>query len=259
MITHYHFGENIMLEQGPAITEAKQHIVDEILKEVPSDVAIDVDLPSECRAYTLPNPGEPVTLRPMTFEDEKNIVGAKKDQDPTNLVLQRCTSNLNISDLLSIDKLYLLMKLREISYGDEYNTLLVCQSCKAENPTTVKLSSLNVNPVPDDFTDPVEFILPSLQKKIKVRLPRVRDEKILTNSDTALDQIWRFVEEVDGHADKSIIAAVLNKLPIKDMRTILNAMKTEFGIDTKVKFRCNDCKEVSVIDLPIDVNFFDVN
>jgi len=151
------------------------------------------------------------------------------------------------------------MKLREISYGDDYDTLLICQHCKAENPSTVKLSELNVNPVPDDFVDPVEFTLPSIQKTAKVRLPRVRDEKVLSNSETALDQIWRFVEEVDGHTDKSIISAVLNKLPIKDMRTIMNAMKTEFGIDTKVKFKCKDCKEVSVIELPIDANFFDVS
>jgi len=259
MIAHYRFGENIMLEQSPAITKAKQEIVNEILKDLPSDVAIAVDLPSECRAYTLPDPDSPVTLRPMTFEDEKNIVGAKKSEDPTNIILQRCVSNINISDILTLDKLYLLMKLREISYGDDYNTLLVCQHCKAENPTVLKLSTLNVNPVPDDFTDPVECNLPSLDKKIKVRLPRVRDEKFLNDNETALDQIWRFVEEIDGHTDKSIISAVLNKLPIKDMRTVLNAMKTDFGIDTKIKFSCQECQEVSVIDLPIDANFFDVS
>lgn len=239
--------------------DAKQAVIDDILKELPTDTAVEVDLPSECRVYKLEDPGAPITIRPMTFEDEKALVSAGKAQDPVNLVLQRCTTNINIPDLLSMDKLYLIMKLREISYGDDYNTLLVCSHCKAENPTTVKLSNLNVNPVPDDFVDPVTVMLPTIKKEAKVRLPRVRDEKMMQDTQAALDQMWRFVVEIDGHSDKSIIASVVDRLPLKDIRTILNAVKTDFGVDTKIKFECNSCGGVTVVDLPIDSNFFDVN
>jgi hypothetical protein len=248
-----------MIEQTNQNMEAKQEIIDELLRELPQDTAIEVELPSECRVYTLPDPGAPITIRPMTFEDEKALVSSKKEQDPVNLILQRCTTNLNIPDLLSLDKLYLIMKLREISYGDDYNTLLICGLCKAENPTTIRLSTLNINPVPDDFTDPIEITLPTLKKKAKIKFPRVRDERFFTNTEDSLDQLWRFVSEIDGHTDKSIIAAVVNKLPLKDVRTIMKAMKTDFGVDTKVKFECNSCGGASVIDLPIDANFFDVN
>lgn len=244
---------------APQNAEAKQAIIDDILKELPTDTAVEVDLPSECRVYNLEDPGAPITVRPMTFEDEKALVSARKDQDPVNLVLQRCTTNIKIADLLSMDKLYLIMKLREISYGDDYNTLLVCSHCKAENPTTVKLSQLNVNPVPDDFQDPITVTLPVINKEAKVRLPRVRDERVLMDSEEALNQIWRFVVEIDGHTDKSIIAAVVDKLPLKDVRTVLKAIKTDYGVDTKVKFECNNCGGVTVVDLPIDANFFDVN
>jgi len=239
--------------------DAKQAVIDDILKELPTDTAVEVDLPSECRVYKLEDPGAPITIRPMTFEDEKALVSAGKAQDPVNLILQRCTTNINIPDLLSMDKLYLIMKLREISYGDDYNTLLVCSHCKAENPTTVKLSHLNVNPVPDDFVDPVTVMLPTIKKEAKVRLPRVRDEKMMQDTQAALDQMWRFVVEIDGHTDKSIIASVVDRLPLKDIRTILNAVKTDFGVDTKIKFECNSCGGVTVVDLPIDSNFFDVN
>ena len=239
--------------------EAKQKVIDDILKDLPASTDIEVQLPSECRAYKLEDPDMPVTIRPMTFEDEKSLVSAKKDQDPINLLLQRCVTNLNIQDLLQMDKLYLLMKLREISYGDDYKTLLVCQHCKAELPSTIKLSQLNVNPVPDDFTDPVSVTLPQLKKVIKIRLPRVRDEKMMASLENPLDQIWRFVIEIDGHTDKSVIAAVIPKLPIKDTRTIINALKLEYGVDTKIKLECTKCGGVSVQDLPIDANFFNVN
>tara|TARA_Y100000310_G_scaffold321480_1_gene379159 strand:+ start:411 stop:1157 length:747 start_codon:yes stop_codon:yes gene_type:complete len=248
-----------MLEPSPAIAKAKQEIIDDLLKELPTNVDIEVELPSENKIYTLEDPGAPITIRPMTFEDEKQLISASKDQDPVNLILQRCTSNINIPDLLSMDKLYLIMKLREISYGDDYSTLLICHTCKTENPITVRLSQLNINPVPDNFTDPVELELPVLKKMVKVTYPRVRDEKLFLDAEKTLDQLWRFVVEVGGHTDKSVIAAVVNQLPIRDIRTILNAIKTDFGLDTNIKFECHQCKEVSVVDLPLDANFFNVN
>ena len=243
----------------PENRDAKQAVIDDILKELPTDTAVEVDLPSENKLYKLEDPGAPVTIRPMTFQDEKALISASQGEDPVNLVLSRCTTNIQVADLLSMDKLYLIMKLREISYGDDYNTLLICSHCQAENPTTVKLSQLNVNPVPDDFTDPVTVLLPSINKEAKVRLPRVRDERMLQNAEDLMDQLWRFVIEIDGHTDKSVIAPVVDKLPLKDIRTIMNAIKTDFGVDTKVKFACKECGGVTVVDLPIDSNFFDVS
>lgn len=248
-----------MITNNPQNDAAKQEIIEELLKELPTDVAVAVELPSECRAYDLEDPEMPVTIRPMTFEDEKSIVSAKKEEDPVNLVLQKCVTNIKVNDLLPMDKLYLIMKLREISYGDDYNTLLICKHCGAENPTTVKLSQLNVNPVPDDFEDPTTITLPELQKEVVVRLPRVKDERLFADSAAALEQLWRFVVSIDNHTDKSIISAVIDRLPLKDVRTILNAIKSEYGVDTNIKFACKDCGGVSVVDLPIDASFFDVN
>jgi hypothetical protein len=65
--------------------------------------------------------------------------------------------------------------------------------------------------------------------------------------------------DIDGHSDKSIIAAVIDKLPIRDVRGILNTIKSDYGVDTKIKFVCKDCGGAAVMDLPIDANFFDVN
>jgi hypothetical protein len=249
-----------MLDNKEQVLEAKQSIIDSILGDIPSDAAIEVELPSECRIYDLPDPGSPITIRPMTFEDEKIVVSHKKSQDPTNIILERCVTNVRVGDLLSMDKLYLLLKLREISYGDEYNTLLICNHCNAENPSKVNISQLNVNPVPDDFTDPVEVELPTIKKKAKVRLPRVKDDSVFRDGVEAIyDQLWRFVTEIDGHTDKSIIAPVIQKLPLVDIKKIIKCLKLDYGVDTHVKFACNECGEVSVVDLPIDANFFDAN
>ena len=67
-----------MITNNPQADAAKQEIIEGLLKDLPSDTAVEVELPSECRAYELEDPDLPVTLRPMTFEDEKCIVSAKK-------------------------------------------------------------------------------------------------------------------------------------------------------------------------------------
>lgn len=110
-------------------------IVDDILAGVPVSTDVEVNLPSENRIYRLLDESKPITIRPMTFEDEKSLINGEDDEDSVNLLLSRCVSNINVNDLITIDKFYLLMKLREISYGDDYNVLLMCSHCGAENPT----------------------------------------------------------------------------------------------------------------------------
>ncbi len=85
-----------MIKNNPQNDAAKQEIIEGLLKDLPSDTAVAVDLPSEARVYELEDPDMPITLRPMTFEDEKCIVNSKKEEDPINLILQRCITNIKI-------------------------------------------------------------------------------------------------------------------------------------------------------------------
>lgn len=239
----------------------KQDIIDSILGDLPSDTSVQVDLPSECRAYNLGENPEPIVIRPMTFEDEKFLATTigKNGNAAVDLLLDRCVEGVKVQDLLAMDKLYILLKLREISYGDDYKTMVICRQCRTENPITIMLSELPVNPVPDDFEDPREVLLPAIGKTARVRLPRVRDQHILEDTEQFLSQLWRFVVEIDGHSDKSIISAVLEKLPLKDMKTLTNALAVPYGVETKVNFKCKNCGGAEVVDLPIDENFFNVS
>ena len=80
--------------------DSKQQIIDSILEKAPSESEIQIELPSENRAYNLPEEGSPITLRPMTFEDEKALLSASPEEDPMNIILSRCTKNIRIMDLL---------------------------------------------------------------------------------------------------------------------------------------------------------------
>lgn len=241
--------------------ENQDKLLDALLENLPGSNEVEVLLPSENRVYKLEDESKPVTVRPLTFEDEK-LISTSDSHDPTDLLLRRCVGNINTDELLGMDKLYLLLKIREISYGDDYDVTLFCKHCRAENPITVQLSQLNVNPVPDDFQEPVQHVLPKLGKKVSLRFPRSKDIKF-ADGDFA-DNLWRFVEAIEVEegqevTNKALIAKVVSQLPIVDIKTIIKLLRTDFGVDTNVVLQCKECGETSVHDLPIDANFFDVS
>jgi hypothetical protein len=239
----------------------ESQVLSDLLKNVPSNDAVAVELPSKNRFYNLIDAAKPVTLRPMTFDDEKAMLSKNNaNQDVLNILLSRCLSNIDVGQLLQMDKLFLIMKLREISYGDDYKATISCNGCRRDNQITFELSKLQVNLVDDNMKNPVVVDLPVIKKQAKVRLPRVSDESYFSNAEYAVSNLWRFVDEVDGHDSKGLISKLIPKLPIKDVHAILNVLSgNDYGIDTKVRFMCNYCNHNEVLELPITSDFFSGN
>lgn len=241
--------------------KTEDQILSELLKNVPDTSEVEVTLPSKNRFYTLDDPSKPITIRPMTFQDEKAMMSSRNSSmDTINLLLGRCLNNVKIASLLQIDKLFAIMKIREISYGDDYLVSIPCGGCKSENRVKFTLSQLNVNFVDDKFQNPHKLHLPVIDKNITIRLPRVSDEKYMINAEVTTNNLWRFIEDIDGHSSKSIIQKVCEKLPLKDAHTILNFLGGDgYGLDTRVQFACSYCNHSEVIDLPITSDFFTEN
>jgi hypothetical protein len=244
---------------NPESDNLKQDVVDSILENLPVEVETEVSLPSKGRFYSLPNPAAGVSVRPMTFEDEKSLATIKKSDkvEPVNYLLSKCVNNLNINELLLMDKLFLLYKIREISYGTDYKAVISCPKCFQDSEVTIDISKLLLNEVPDDLSDPRKIELPALKKSVTLRFPRLRDEKYLNFIENKNIQLWRFIEDIEGHTDKQVIAKVLEKLPLKDMHVLVSElMKPEYGLDSKINFICGDCEAETVVNIPIGENFF---
>ena len=165
----------------------------------------------------------------MTFDDEKALLANKDPNiDPINILLNRCLSNLTVNELYQMDKLYILMKLREISYGDEYNLEISCPSCQKDSSVMFKLSELPIKEVSEDFSDSVEITLPVL--------------------------------EPEPEPIQEVISEVIEKLPLRDAHAVLNAISsTKYGLDTQVSFLCNYCNTRTKMELPITSDFFTVS
>tara|TARA_Y100000034_G_C6881349_1_gene403903 strand:+ start:714 stop:1478 length:765 start_codon:yes stop_codon:yes gene_type:complete len=246
-------------EVSPDAQDKKKEIISEILGDLAGGGETTVDLPSRGVGYTLVDSSKPITLRPMSFDDERVLANSRADSgDTINMVLQRCVSNIDVNSLYIFDKIFLIMKLRELSYGKDFSAIVTCKSCRADTNVTFDLSILPVNVVPESFGSVVTIALPAIQKEAQVRIPRVADEPYFRGTDL-LGNLWRFVLSVDGHDNKEIISAVISKLPVRDIHTIVNYISGEkFGIQSTVKFMCDHCQDVSIMELPIESNFFSV-
>jgi len=250
---------NDNLGGAPQLENVDQEVIDNILENLPTEVETEVILPSKCKFYSLPDPASNVSVRPMTFEDEKAIASLKKSKEmnPINYLLSRCVNNLNINELLLMDKLYLLYKIREVSYGPDYKATIVCPKCASESEVNIDISKLLLNEVPDDLSDPRKITLPVIKKEITIRFPRLREEKYINFLENKNVQFWRFIEDIDGHRDKKIISKVIEKLPLVDIHAIINELtRPEYGFDSRINFICGDCEAESVIEIPIGENFF---
>jgi hypothetical protein len=236
----------------------RQSILDKLLENVPAETEVIIDLPSENRFY---NGVTQVTVKPMTFENEKNVVAnLKRDIDPINTLLADCVKGVNVSELLLFDKLYILMRLRQISYGDEYQFNVECPKCSRESSVKMSLTDLIINKIPEDLADPREIKLPVCKKKVKIRFPRVKDEPYLTNADTINQNLYRMVDSVEGMQDLLLINNFVKKLPLKDVKTIIKEFsRPDLGLDPRVLFECPKCSKETEVAIPITANFFSVN
>lgn len=227
-------------------------ILKDLLKNVPIQDYVEVEIPSKCKPYKT----DKILLKPMTYEDEKAIINATKvGANPVHTLLSNCIKGVEIDELLEIDRIYLIIKLRDISFGKEYSVRVPCEKCAYDKSFTFDISELPINFVPEDWEPITKVTLPVAKVDISVRLPRVKDEEYTTDPIKFSDNLWRFVDNVQGHKDKVLLKQFCDKITLPDRHTILNALNPKYGIDSMVKFECSKCKHVTITPLPIGSDF----
>lgn len=247
-----------MEEVNKQNTENIDSIIESLVGEHKVEEVIEVDLPSRGVGYIFKDNSNKLKIRPMTFLDEKIILSAQKGgKDAVATLLDRCVLNTNPDKMYIFDKLFVLLKIREASYGDSYSATAPCPDCSKDNNLEIKINSLVINYVEESFSNPIELHLPKINKVAKVRIPRVEDEHLLGNFDKSTKNLWRFVVSVDNHTNPVLISKLIDKLPLKDANTIIKAiLNPKYGVIPTVKMECSQCQKINTVDLPITSDFF---
>jgi len=247
----------------------------ESLKEQTS-VYEEISLPSLGRFYNGedgPKDGK-LHIRAMTGEEEQILATPRfvKKGQALDMIFQRCIrEKIKTQELLSIDRTFLLIYLRGISYGPEYDVEIKCPECSTKFATSIDLNSIVVENPPDNLSSDLKGKLPKSGFNFTYRMSLGKDEFEIQDhrerrvkkygdqvaDDTLTFRIAQLVESVENVKDKNEIFYIIKNLPMQDI-SYLRGIVTDpdWGLDTKIPMNCPSCLAEFDIDLPLDTSFF---
>ena len=239
----------------PTNSDKKEEILKELLKNNPSRGAVELDLPSKGRFYIKDEPDKPITLSPLTWEDEKSLASSQ-GSNPSMTLMNRCLHNVNAESLLDCDRSYILIKLREISLGPDYEAKVTCPACGKIGEIGIDTRDFRTIEIPDDVTNPRQVTLPVCKVDVEVRFPTAKEDNITQDPAKFIDNIWRFVTSVGGHTDPEIIASFVKELTLRDSQFLRNKITGDYGVDTQFIYACGECGKENLMGVPIGSDFF---
>ena len=201
--------------------------------------------------FELPS-GIQIELKEMTGAEEELLTNQRliRSGDAINQVLGNCFVRLgddtepsvnDMLDLLSGDRLYALVRLRQISLGDEVELELTCSNmaCRMANYTSVNLEELKVTPYSEQRE--FDYLLPGANKTVRFGFLDGHKEKRLASlrePNITSAMLIRIVS-IDGNAPSKKILA---EMSMRDRGALREEMaRVDAGIDTAVEVECEGC------------------
>ena len=229
-----------------------------------------VELPSRGRFYE--NLKE-VHLRPMTGVEQDILTTERliKEGKALDMVLSNCLrEKVDIEELLVADYMYLLFKLRVLTYGDEYRFEMKCPQCGAINDVEIVLNVEEGVREGDIESEPVEVPLPNGLAMIV--LPRVKHQKAVEkNSKIVGAKVQKLISETETLFLNEIIldlklSYIKDDIPKKEKAKLMLAKDRvaikKFLIEHAPSFapvfpfECGHCGYTKELDVPITATFF---
>lgn len=221
-----------------------------------------------------------INIRPMTGQEEKIIATPRfiKKGQAVNMIFKNCMmEKFDPDQFLSVDREYLLIYLRGISYSPDYEVTLRCPECQTSFNHTINLDTLFMNYCPDDFDGTsLTSVFPKTGFKFTYRLARGKDESAIlnhrerrikdwgdsTHDDTLLFRAASLIEQMETPSGGILtgqhnIMNVIEQLPIQDVAHIRNLLTDPpFGVDKTITLVCPSCIRDFHTELPLESNFF---
>lgn len=202
-------------------------------------------------SFDLPS-GTELELREMTGAEEELLTNQRliRSGEAINQVLRNCFVRLGektdldlaeVMNLLSGDRLFALVRLRQISLGDEVELELSCpnSACRMSNFVTINLEDLKVTPYGEERE--FAFKLPGSKKTVRFRYLDGHKEKRLASlrEPNITSAMLIRVLDIDGKAPSK---KSLAEMSMRDRNALRQEMsRVDAGIDTSVETECDGC------------------
>jgi len=221
---------------------------------------------------------EVLQIKSMTAREEDILASPAFHKEGTSLthLIQSCLidKSINSEEMITGDRMALMVGIRVTGYGPEYNASASCQSCGYKNDFIVDLSKLGIKRLKINPLKPgenkFEFLLPVTKKKVVFKYATERDNRernvTLKNMQKALgnsisNSITSFLENsivaVDGITDRSKIKHFVLNMPAFDSKSLRSfIIDNEPGMDMTCSFDCVSCSHRNESILPMTTEFF---
>ena len=278
-------GKNSVFEAFEALgankniqTESKEEA---ILREFGLDIPTSaVPIPSEGKVYPVGHPlhmQNTVEIRGMTTREEDLLMSRALIRNGTVVseLIKSClvTPGIDVRNLIAGDRNALMIAIRILGYGSEYEATMECPSCQAKNEIMCDLNSLEVKPLDIDPTAPGEnsfaFVLPKTGANVNFRFLTGRDEeeilammeskkkKGIQVDNTVTTRLFYSITSVNGKTDRSLIQKFISIMPALDSNALRQYIDAhEPKVDMTFGFRCKFCEHEEDTILPLGPTFF---
>ena len=201
--------------------------------------------------FTLPS-GTEIDLVEMTGVEEDLLTNQRliKTGEAVNQVLANCIKRVgdsdtpgmkDVLDMLSGDRLFVLVRLRQVSLGDEVELELACHNmaCGERNYVTINLADLEVTPYGEERE--FEFKLPGSGKVVRFGyLDGHKEKRLAAMKQPSLTTAMMIrILSIDGQSPSK---KHLNEMSMRDRSALREEMtRVDGGIDTAVDVSCDSC------------------
>jgi len=239
--------------------------------EAPREV---VELPSGGHWYGGKNT---VTIKHLTASEDDLLydAGLIEKNEVMNAILDKAVldKDLRPKDMLTCDRDYLLIKLRQTGLGDDYVAdVRSCSKCGFIYKPTVDLSKLEIRPIKHTPDAQREFSMDMKHMKasIKFRLLNGHDEARINKKAMVARNMGKFslgnsltdkyvlhIMEVNGQRDKTYIKSYVAAMPMKDSKAFRERLQdVSPGMDMNYDFECPNCGNIDRKPVQITYKLF---
>lgn len=239
-----------------------------------TNVGAKIELPSNGYLYADDDPlrSGVVEISPIKAKDEKILSSTTNKDMVIDNLLRRCilTEGIKYNEMLVTDKLYILLSLRSISYGNQYSQICTCSNCSENFPHDIDFfKSFKVMRLEEKDVEPYEIKLPKCGNTVQFRMLRVKDEldiKRYTKQSIKSNEgdpsycyrLAKHIVSIDGKETDSIkaIQFIENLIGI-DSSAFKDAIESkESGVNIQLNISCPFCGSQSDQMLKFTQEFF---
>lgn len=217
-----------------------------------------------------------LNVRYMTIREVQHFVQLAQSGNIeffADSILKACIKeDIDLSQLLESDRLYLFYIVRALTMGNEYSFDVNCEKCGAHLPASVNIFDLPVRKYDKEKNGyPLAIKLPMSGKTITMILPtrgiqKAVEQEIkqlkLTNPNAESQEtilLYRkLITSVDGASDLPTVVGFIDNLHFMDWRHIDKTIKELApGLDLDVIVMCEACSNANKVTFSIrPVEFF---